>query len=70
MLANLNSRKGPYIEVLNYLSTSTHCIDPVRVGLTTAQFTERAQGSFVEERGASIVWRFWSGPTGDCPDRQ
>ncbi|KDQ50611.1 glycosyltransferase family 20 protein [Jaapia argillacea MUCL 33604] len=25
-------------------------------------FTERTPGSFVEEREASIVWRFWSGP--------
>ncbi|KAF8126309.1 glycosyltransferase family 20 protein [Boletus edulis] len=33
-------------------------------------FTERTPGSFVEEREASIVWRFWTGPTDDCPDRQ
>lgn len=33
-------------------------------------FTERTPGSFVEEREASVVWRFWSGPTDDCSDRQ
>ncbi|KAJ7071405.1 alpha,alpha-trehalose-phosphate synthase [Mycena amicta] len=34
-------------------------------------FTERTPGSFVEEREASIVWRFWTGETmEDCGDRQ
>ncbi|RDB18114.1 putative alpha,alpha-trehalose-phosphate synthase [UDP-forming] subunit [Hypsizygus marmoreus] len=39
-------------------------------------FTERTPGSFIEERDASIVWRFWTGvsPSGpddkDCADRQ
>ncbi|CAK5279906.1 unnamed protein product [Mycena citricolor] len=34
-------------------------------------FTERTPGSFVEERMASIVWRFWTGETlEDCGDRQ
>ncbi|KAF7320108.1 Alpha,alpha-trehalose-phosphate synthase [Mycena kentingensis (nom. inval.)] len=34
-------------------------------------FTERTPGSFVEEREASIVWRFWTGETmKDCGDRQ
>ncbi|KAJ7275525.1 alpha,alpha-trehalose-phosphate synthase [Mycena haematopus] len=34
-------------------------------------FTERTPGSFVEERQASIVWRFWTGETTeDCGDRQ
>ncbi|KAF7310535.1 Alpha,alpha-trehalose-phosphate synthase [Mycena chlorophos] len=34
-------------------------------------FTERTPGSFVEERDASIVWRFWTGETmKDCGDRQ
>ncbi|KAG1793553.1 glycosyltransferase family 20 protein [Suillus plorans] len=33
-------------------------------------FTERTPGSFVEEREASVVWRFWTGPTDDCADRQ
>ncbi|KAF7306516.1 Alpha,alpha-trehalose-phosphate synthase [Mycena indigotica] len=33
-------------------------------------FTERTPGSFVEERDASIVWRFWTGETmKDCGDR-
>ena len=41
-----------------------------RVRLTHFQFTECTPGSFVEERDASIVWRFWTGPTDDCPDRQ
>jgi len=34
-------------------------------------FTERTPGSFIEEREASIVWRFWTGdPTSDSADRQ
>ncbi|KAH6904345.1 trehalose-phosphatase [Coprinopsis sp. MPI-PUGE-AT-0042] len=35
-------------------------------------FTERTPGSFVEEREASVVWRFWSGDVVDesNPDRQ
>ncbi|EAU87507.2 trehalose-phosphatase [Coprinopsis cinerea okayama7 len=35
-------------------------------------FTERTPGSFVEEREASVVWRFWSTDTVDetNPDRQ
>ncbi|KAJ7480172.1 alpha,alpha-trehalose-phosphate synthase [Mycena galericulata] len=34
-------------------------------------FTERTPGSFVEEREASIVWRFWTGETlEDSGDRQ
>jgi hypothetical protein len=50
------------------LRTSTHTADPICVGLTAAQFTERPPGSFVEERDTSIVWRFWTRPTDDCPD--
>ena len=38
--------------------------------MTSAQFTERAPGSFIEERDAPIVWGFWTGPTDDCPYRQ
>lgn len=35
------------------------------------QFTERTPGSFIEERQASMVWRFWmAGVRGDSPDRQ
>jgi len=33
------------------------------------QFTERTPGSFIEEREASMVWRFWTGETMDHPDR-
>jgi trehalose 6-phosphate synthase/phosphatase len=33
-------------------------------------FTERTPGAFVEEREASVVWRFWTGPTDECADRQ
>ncbi|KAF9007082.1 glycosyltransferase family 20-domain-containing protein [Cyathus striatus] len=32
-------------------------------------FTERTPGSFVEEREASVVWRYWTGDAED-PDRQ
>ncbi|KAF8200267.1 alpha,alpha-trehalose-phosphate synthase [Pholiota molesta] len=33
-------------------------------------FTERTPGSFIEERQASMVWRFWTGVGTDHPDRQ
>ncbi|KAF8153874.1 glycosyltransferase family 20-domain-containing protein [Crassisporium funariophilum] len=33
-------------------------------------FMERTPGSFIEERQASVVWRFWTGEGGDCADRQ
>ncbi|KAJ8489164.1 hypothetical protein ONZ45_g13684 [Pleurotus djamor] len=33
-------------------------------------FTERTPGAFIEEREASLVWRFWTGPITDSPDRQ
>lgn len=68
MVANLNfTWKGPCVEILNYVRPSrSRSADR----LTSAQFTERTPGSFVEERDASIVWRFWTGPTDDCPDRQ
>lgn len=38
--------------------------------ITTRQFGERTPGSFIEERGASMVWRFWTGEGIDHPDRQ
>jgi trehalose 6-phosphate synthase complex regulatory subunit len=34
------------------------------------KFTERTPGSFIEERAASIVWRFWTGPIDYSADRQ
>ena len=35
------------------------------------QFTERTPGSFIEERQASMVWRFWmAGMPVDTADRQ
>ncbi|KAJ4490133.1 glycosyltransferase family 20-domain-containing protein [Lentinula aciculospora] len=33
-------------------------------------FSERTPGSFVEEREASVVWRFWTGPSEDSADHQ
>ncbi|TDL26924.1 glycosyltransferase family 20 protein [Rickenella mellea] len=33
-------------------------------------FAERTPNSFVEEREASIVWRFWTGSSDDSSDRQ
>jgi trehalose 6-phosphate synthase/phosphatase len=33
-------------------------------------FTERTPGSFIEERQATVVWRFWSGRGEDVADRQ
>ena len=39
--------------------------------LTFCQFTERTPGSIVEEREASIVWRYWTGdPQADTSDKQ
>ncbi|KAF9078707.1 glycosyltransferase family 20-domain-containing protein [Rhodocollybia butyracea] len=32
-------------------------------------FSERTPGSFIEEREASVVWRFWTGPNEDSADR-
>lgn len=35
------------------------------------QFTERTPGSIIEERDASIIWRYWTGdPLEDSADRQ
>lgn len=31
-------------------------------------FTERTPGSQLEDRGASILWQFWSGKESDCDD--
>lgn len=33
-------------------------------------FSERTPGSCIEEREASMIWRFWTGETMDHPDRQ
>jgi trehalose-6-phosphatase len=33
-------------------------------------FTERTPGSYIEEREATIVWRFWCGRAEDAADRQ
>lgn len=69
MVGTLNfTWKGPCTEILHYVRSLS--LSHYRVRLTVAQFTERTPGSFVEEREASIVWRFWTGPTDDCPDRQ
>ena len=39
--------------------------------LTSFQFTERTPGSIVEEREASVVWRYWTGdPQADTSDKQ
>lgn len=39
--------------------------------LTCCQFTERTPGSIVEEREASIIWRYWTGdPQAKTADRQ
>ncbi|KAI0789217.1 glycosyltransferase family 20 protein [Abortiporus biennis] len=33
-------------------------------------FTERTPGSFIEEREASVVWRYWAGPPNSSSDWQ
>ncbi|KAG5636272.1 hypothetical protein H0H81_008558 [Sphagnurus paluster] len=65
MVANFNlTWKSACLEILNYAGPLTR----------RSQFTERTPGSFVEERDASIVYRFWTGgvePDGsECADRQ
>jgi len=52
--------------VVNFnLTWKTACVEILNY------FTERTPGSWVEERDASVVWRFWTGePDNSCPDRQ
>jgi len=57
------------MEILNYVRLSPpHVFD----GLLTrrVQFAERTPNSFIEERGATIVWRFWTGTSDQASDRQ
>jgi trehalose 6-phosphate synthase/phosphatase len=47
------------------LTWKTACIEILNY------FSERTPGSWIEEREASVVWRFWTGaPDDSCPDRQ
>jgi len=67
--ASRASPTGEWISMVSNLNLTwkTSCVEILNY------FTERTPGSFVEDRGASVVWRFWTGPTGpksDTPDRQ
>ncbi|KAG6903677.1 hypothetical protein DXG01_015786, partial [Tephrocybe rancida] len=64
MVANFNlSWKTACLEILSYMLMLVH-----------GQFTERTPGAFIEERDASIVYRFWTGGTqpdgSESTDRQ
>ncbi|KAI0920354.1 hypothetical protein AcV5_010116 [Taiwanofungus camphoratus] len=51
--------------VVNFnLTWKTPCLEILNY------FTERTPGSFVEEREASIIWRFWTDPLEPVSDRQ
>jgi hypothetical protein len=47
-----------------------YSLDPLILMHMHIKFMERTPGSFIEERAASIVWRFWTGPIDDSADRQ
>ncbi len=67
-VANFNlSWKAPCIEILQYVSFLDFSL--VRAN-TSFQFGERTPGSFVEEREASIVWRFWTEKSSSAGDHQ
>ncbi|EIN05673.1 hypothetical protein PUNSTDRAFT_145633 [Punctularia strigosozonata HHB-11173 SS5] len=58
--------KGDWMNmVANFdLSWKTSCMEILQY------FTERTPGSYIEEREASVVWRFWNGPAENSADRQ
>ncbi|KAF8656163.1 hypothetical protein AX16_002732 [Volvariella volvacea WC 439] len=61
------SPQGEWISMVSNLNLTwkSSCVEILNY------FTERTPGSFVEDRGASVVWRFWTGPkTDNNPDRQ
>ena len=58
------------LEILHYVRSSASLL---RLTLSDAlilplQFTERTPNSFIEEREASLVWRFWSGDAIDVDE--
>ncbi|KAJ7102405.1 glycosyltransferase family 20 protein [Mycena belliarum] len=65
-LANTNMPGGWINMVATFnLTWKSSCVEILNY------FTERTPGSFVEEREASVVWRFWTGDKADnCGDRQ
>jgi trehalose 6-phosphate synthase/phosphatase len=68
MVANFNlTWKNSCLEILQYVSRLCDRIW-LEVDWSFMQFTERTPGSFIEEREASIVWRFWTGSLIDCSD--
>ena len=72
MVSNFNlTWKSACLEILNYVRRPFFYVRLGRslIGTPFHQFGERTPGSFIEERGASMVWRFWTGDT-DHPDRQ
>lgn len=57
------------MEILHYVCLFRTLLRRTR--LISSQFTERTPGSFIEEREASLVWRFWSGDVEEVnADRQ
>lgn len=55
------------IELREYI----HTLSLKRSPSNSHQFTERTPGSIIEDREASIIWRYWTGdPQADSADRQ
>jgi len=68
MVSSLNMTwKGPCLEILNYVC---HSFALHQILLMSFQFAERTPGSLIEEREATIVWRYWTGVEGASAGRQ
>jgi hypothetical protein len=72
MVANFDlSWKASCLEILHYVRYLLIFLLLIAERHFSRQFTERTPGSFIEEREASVVWRFWTGlTTDDSKDRQ
>jgi len=62
----IGGKQQPWVNtVQNFnLSWKAPCLEILQY------FSERTPNTFVEEREASIVWRFWNGPSDQSADRQ
>lgn len=72
MVANFNLIwKASCLEILHYVCIIYPVYESVSHMCSVHQFTERTPGSFIEEREASVVWRYWTGSDDDpSSDRQ
>ena len=71
------SWKAPCLEILQYVCPPSNYLKAFLSAQITnylfiknPQFSERTPGSFVEEREASVVWRFWIDDDTSSTDRQ